>query len=94
MILCFEWKIAKFENVRIFKYYKILIKSSKKERNHCDLKEMENIKNSKIVSIPWHHVLTEKFTNTEKSAFLYEKVEFLTSPSPSRHHRLLLIFCR
>ena len=52
MILCFERKIAKFENVRIFKYYKILIKSSKKERNYYDLKEMENIKNSKIVSIP------------------------------------------
>ena len=88
-MLCFEWKIAKFENVRIFKYYKILIKSSKKERNHYDLKEMENIKNSKIVSIPWHHnVLTEKFSNTEKSAFLYEKVEFLTSPT-----QVVIIVC-
>ena len=34
--------------------------SSKKERNHYDLKEMEKIQNAKIVSIPWHHnVLTE-----------------------------------
>ena len=34
--------------------------SSKKERNHYDLKEMENIKNAKIVSIVLHHnVLTE-----------------------------------
>ena len=34
------------------------------------------------------------FTITEKSSFLYEKVKFLTSPNPSRHHRLLLIFYR
>ena len=69
--------------------------SSKKERNHYDLKEMENIKNAKIISIAWHHnVLTEMFTITEKSALLYEKVKFLTSPNPSRHHRLLLIFSR
>ena len=66
--------------------------SNKKERNHYDLKEMENIKNAKIVSIAWHHnVLTEMFTITEKSALLYEKVKFWTSPNPSRH-RLLLIF--
>ena len=32
--------------------------SSKKERNHYDLKEMENIKTAKIVSI---HVLFKKF---------------------------------
>ena len=52
----------------------MLIKSSKKERNHYDLKEMENIKNLKIVSIPWYHnVLTEKFTNTEKLAFYTKK---------------------
>ena len=58
-----------------------------------DLKEMENIKNAKIVSVAWHHnVLTEMFTITEKSALLYEKVKFLTSPNPSRHHRQLLIF--
>ena len=69
--------------------------SSKKERNRCDVKEIENIKNSKIVSAAWHHnVLTEIFTITKKSALLYEKVKFLTSPNPSRHHRLLLIFCR
>ena len=87
-----EWKIGKPENVRIFKH-KILIISSKKERNHYDLKEMENIKNAKIVSIAWHHnVLTEMFTITEKSALLYEKVKFLTSPNPSSHYRLLLIF--
>ena len=59
--------------------------SNKKERNHYDLKEMENIKkNAKIVSIAWqHNVLTEMFTITEKSALLYEKFKFLTSPNPS-----------
>ena len=67
--------------------------SSKKERNHYDLKEMENIKNAKIVSIAWHHtVLTEMFTITEKLSLLYEKVKFLNSSNPSRHNRLLLIF--
>ena len=36
-----------------------------------DLKEMENIKNAKIVSVAWHHnVLTEMFTITEKSALI------------------------
>ena len=60
IILRFEYKIDKFENVRIFKRYKMLIMSSQKERNHHDLKEMENIKYAKIVSIAWHHkVLTE-----------------------------------
>ena len=48
MLHCFEWKIGKFENVRISKH-KILIMTSKKERNHYGLKEMENIKNAKIV---------------------------------------------
>ena len=68
--------------------------ASKKERNDYDLKEMEK-KNAKIVSLAWHHnVLTEMFTITEKSTRLYEKVKFLTSPYSSRHHRLLLIFCR
>ena len=68
---------------------------SKKERNHYDLKEMEIMKNAKIVSIAWHHnVLTEMFTITELLSLLYEKVKFLTSPNPSRHHRLLLIFYR
>ena len=67
--------------------------SNKKERNHYYLKEMENIKNAKIVSIAWHHtVLTEMFTITEKLSLLYEKVKFLNSPNPSRHNRLLLIF--
>ena len=67
--------------------------SSKKEGNHYDLQEMENIKNLKIVSIAWHHnVLTEIFTITEESALLYEKVTFLTRSNPSRHHRLQLIF--
>ena len=69
--------------------------TSKKERKHYDLKEMENIKNAKIVSVACHHsVLTEMFTITEKSALLYKKVKFLTSPNPSMHRRLLLIFCR
>ena len=68
---------------------------SKKERNHYDLKEMEIMKNAKIVSIAWHHnVLTEMFTITGLLSLLYEKVKFLTSPNPSRHHRLLLIFYR
>ena len=49
--------------------------SSKKERKHCDLKEMENIKNAKIVSIAWHHnVLTEMFTITKTSYLLHKKV--------------------
>ena len=69
--------------------------SSKKERNHYDLKEMENIKNAKIVSIAWHHnVLTEMFTSTEEPSLLYEKAKFLTRPNPSKHNRLLLIFYR
>ena len=68
---------------------------SKKERNHYDLKETEIMKNAKIVSIAWHHnVLTEMFTITEKLSLSYEKVKFLTSPNPSRHHLLLLIFYR
>ena len=41
IIVCFEWKIDKFEKVRIFKHYKMLIMVSKKERNHYDLKEIE-----------------------------------------------------
>ena len=69
--------------------------SSKKERNHYDLKEMGNIKKAKIVSVARHYnVLTGMFTITEKSALLYEKVKFLTKPNPSRHHRKLQIFCR
>ena len=69
-------------NVQIFKHYKILIVSSKKERNHFDLKEMKNMKNAKIVSIAWHlNVLTEMFTITEKPALLYEKVNFY-QPKP------------
>ena len=45
-----------------------MIISRKKERNRYDLKETENIKNAKIVSIAWHHnILTEMFTITEKS---------------------------
>ena len=54
---------------------------------------MKNVKNAKMVSRAWHHnVLTQMFTITEKLALLYKKVKFLTSPNPSRHHRLLLIF--
>ena len=68
--------------------------SSKKERNHYDLKEMENIKNAKIVSIAWHHVLTELCTITENSTLLYENVKFLTSLNPSMHHCLLPLFCK
>ena len=64
--------------------------SGKKERNDYDWKEMENIKNAKIVSMAWHHnVLTEIFTIAEKSALLYKKVKLLTSPNSSPHHCLL-----
>ena len=48
MILCLEWKIGKFENVRIFKHYRMLIIEGKKERNHYNLKEIENIKIARI----------------------------------------------
>ena len=70
--------------------------SSKKVRNHYGLKEMENVKNVKIVSVAWHfNVWTEMFTITEKSALLYEKKKkLLASPNESSHHLLLLIFCR
>ena len=47
MILRLELKIGKFENVRIFKHYLILIMSSKKERIQFDVKETENIKSVK-----------------------------------------------
>ena len=75
---------------------------SKKERNHYDLKEMENIKNAKIVSITWHHnVLTEIFTTTEIPTLLHEKVNFVTCVNASRllliffaNHHLLLFFLR
>ena len=81
-----------FESLNILKYWSC---QARKRETHYDLKEMENIKNSKIVSIAWHHnVLTEMFAITEKSALLYEKVKFLISLNPSRHHRLLLIICR
>ena len=40
--------------------------SSKREKNHYDLKEMENIKNAKIASIARYPiVLTKMFTITE-----------------------------
>ena len=82
IILCFEWKICKFENVRIFKH-KILIMSRKKERNHYDLKEIENIKNAKIVSIAWHHnVLTEMFTITAKISSFIRKSQIFDQPQP------------
>ena len=42
IILCFEWKIGKFENVQIFKHYRILIMACKKDRNHFHLKRIEN----------------------------------------------------
>ena len=41
-MLCFEWKIGRFENAQIFKDCKILAMASKKERNHYDLKDIEN----------------------------------------------------
>ena len=51
--------------------------SSKKERNHYDLKEMKNIKDTKIVSIAWrHNVLIEMFTNTENQPFYMKKSNF------------------
>ena len=51
--------------------------SSKKERNHYGLKEMKNIKDTKIVSIAWrHNVLIEMFTNTENQPFYTKKSNF------------------
>ena len=44
----YQWKIGKFENVWIFKHYRKLIIEGKKERNHYDLKDIENTKNPKI----------------------------------------------
>ena len=60
---------------------------SKKERNQYDLKE--KYKTSKNSMKGWcHNVLTVMFTITEKSALLYKKFKFSTSPNPSRHHVL------
>ena len=68
-----------FESLNIIKCWSC---QAKKRENQYDLKEMEDRKNTKIVSIAWHHnVLTEMFTITEKSTLLYEKVEFLTIPT-------------
>ena len=47
IILGFKWKICKFENFRIFNH-KIMVMANKKERNHYDLKEIENKQNAKI----------------------------------------------
>ena len=44
---CFEWKVGKFENVRIFQH-KILIMATKKKRNHYDLNEIDNRENAKV----------------------------------------------
>ena len=52
--------------------------SSKKESNHYDLKEMENMKNAKIVSIAWHH---NNSTIAEKSNFYTKKLNFLLAPT-------------
>ena len=64
--------------------------SSKKVRNHYGLKEMENVKNVKIVSVAWHfNVWTEMFIITEKSALLYEKkTNFWPAPT-----KVAIIFC-
>ena len=56
---------------------------SKKQRNHYDLNEMQNIKNAKILWSAWrHNVLTEIFTITEKSALLY-KSQIFDQPQPN-----------
>ena len=49
--------------------------SSKKERNHYGLKEMKNIKDTKIVSI-LSILLIEMFTNTENQPFYTKKSNF------------------
>ena len=55
---------------------------SKKERNHYDLKEMENIKNAKILWTAWcRNVVTEMFTITEKST-LVRKSQIFDQPQP------------
>ena len=58
---------------------------SRNERNRFDLKEMENIKNAKVVLIACHrNVLAEMFTITEKSAFYTKK------PAPTQ---VAIIIC-
>ena len=47
----YQWKIGKFESVWIFEHYRILIIEGKKDRNHYDLKDIENTKNAKIAWI-------------------------------------------
>ena len=47
--------------------------SSKKERNHYDLKVMENIKNAKIVSLAWHHNVLTEMLLLHKNHFFYTK---------------------
>ena len=57
MILCFEWNIGKIEDGRIFKHYKTLMLEGKKERNHFNLKQIENIKTLKIARAAWRNNL-------------------------------------
>ena len=46
----------------------------KKERNRYDLKEIENIKNTKIAWNAWpHNLLTEMLTVTKTLGFVYKK---------------------
>ena len=56
--------------------------SSKKERNHYDLKEMENIKKWKnSVNSTAHNVLIEMFTITENHLFYTKKSSFWPAPT-------------
>ena len=92
ILLCFNWKIGKFENAQIFKHYKILAMSSKKERNHYYLKEMENIKNAKMVWIAWrHNVLIEMFSKHQKNQLFCTKKSFFW-PAPNQPTNFLQIY--
>ena len=72
-----------FESLNIIKYWSWRAR----KRNHYDLKTCKNSMNS---------MASECFDGNvyyyRKISSLYEKVNFLTSPNPSRHHRLLLLF--
>ena len=54
--------------------------ANKKERNHYDLKEIENRRNAKLAWIALGHtVLMEMFAIEERLALLYEKAKLLIS---------------
>ena len=57
----------------------------KKEINHYDLKEIENIKNAKIARIAWrHNRLKDMFTITEKNSSFGRKSQIFDQPQPKQ----------